>query len=409
MSCFYRRKDSDSQEAPGISEDSPLSAPSNAEDVAKICVFPGGSASEGKDAVSSASSAMTSKDSDPASHTQSHSGGVLVLLLHGLRGRDSDFDLLLSHMQKQTWRRRLVVIVPKVNSGRINFCAPTPTVEGIAVCARRAFKALQEARKENSDAQMCTEFSLVGYSLGGIIGRYMLKLMMEEGLIGNSPEAQMKPECFISIASPHLGITTETREKDSIVRTCSSIYECVAPIFAGDTGNELLVEDDDVILEQISDGKFLDALALFESRVCYGNVINDIAVDLPTSTLRLHNEYENAKLQRSNDFPSIVLVDECDHTTPTIECDGNLTRRKVVGMQERLWSLGWTRVDCAIEPSAHHQIIGVSMFPAAEDVLKHLSIVLCNGINAAMLAATASTLQGDVTRDESDQGEVVDV
>ena len=75
---------------------------------------------------------------------------------------------------------------------------------GIEVGAERVTKEIEDALEElGRDGHKITRFSIVGYSLGGLVARYVVGLLYHKGLFN-----KMSPVNFTTFASPHLGVRT---------------------------------------------------------------------------------------------------------------------------------------------------------------------------------------------------------
>jgi esterase/lipase len=100
----------------------------------------------------------------------------LVVLQHGLWGRPDDVARLAAYLQaafqtadaQQQLHDRVVVLNSTCN-------ARVLTYDGIDVCGARLAKFVQEAvEQQQQEGARVVKLSLIGYSLGGLICRYVV-------------------------------------------------------------------------------------------------------------------------------------------------------------------------------------------------------------------------------------------
>ena len=338
---------------------------------------------------------------------------TLVVCCHGLSGSHDDYNRLVITFSEavagqttNTNTNTTTTTTTNNNNNTFLFVLPTtnegwpinhPTHQGTLPCATRAYTAVTEVLREHPDATELQNIIVVGHSFGGIYSRAMIKMFVEDGTIPD----KLKPLGYLSIASPHLGI----RRRPSAF---TSIFQFVAPIVGGTTGTELLLDDEDDVIVNISQGKYLDALRMFRSRTCYGNVYNDLQVPLCTSTLRDRNPYRNGTIGDINPvYPSIVTlatridqvdaVDTIDKLSPssdstaaaaaaaaaaTTSFSSNTLGEKIRLIHSNLVQLGWQRFDClhtGIDP--HNQILGNGIAGwtlSGKDIRHHIVATLLN-------------------------------
>merc|ERR1712048_708735 len=85
------------------------------------------------------------------------------------------------------------------------------TKKGVEHAAHLAYSSLKRTIDEASNLKWCTFVTL---SFGGLYGRFLAKLMVDDGRLGSAsstdashaPRRQLRAHKFISIASPHLGV-----------------------------------------------------------------------------------------------------------------------------------------------------------------------------------------------------------
>jgi len=115
------------------------------------------------------------------------------------------------------------------------------------------------------------KFSVVGYSLGGLVARYAIGLLYHKGYF-----EKLTPVNFTTFASPYLGVRTPLNGYSNHVwnvlgaRTLSTSGRQLFMIDNfRDTGRPLL----DVLADP--DSIFIHGLAQFQNRVLYTNIVND--------------------------------------------------------------------------------------------------------------------------------------
>lgn len=89
-----------------------------------------------------------------------------------------------------------VVILNTASNGWVK------TYDGIDWCSERVVQEIeQEMRRLESSGRTVVAFSLLGYSLGGLVARYVAGLLYSRGFF-----ARVRPINFATFATPHIGI-----------------------------------------------------------------------------------------------------------------------------------------------------------------------------------------------------------
>ena len=230
----------------------------------------------------------------------------LVVLVHGLFGKPADWRHVVRELEAGLGGRGVRIFVSRAN-------LLWRTFDGVDVCGAR-LAAEVEALVAAEGAGLET-ISIVGHSLGGLIGRYAAGVLSDEA---SRKMAGLQPHSFVTIATPHLGCdassatsihTTETMvpflawaaEAPAIGKELGSLVDRVAvPVSStifGRTGQQLFLEDrgggrtgggeGPLLLSLASppaessggrdlpSGRFLAALASFEHRTCYASIAGD--------------------------------------------------------------------------------------------------------------------------------------
>lgn len=127
----------------------------------------------------------------------------LVVIIHGLWGSPDHVSYLANTLRKianssiQQSNDQLEILIP-------NSIQWTNTYDGIDYCAEHVAREIDLRRQElESDQRKLIKFSCIGYSLGGLIGRFLIGL-----LHSRQPSffEQVKPINFNTFASPWIGI-----------------------------------------------------------------------------------------------------------------------------------------------------------------------------------------------------------
>ncbi|WVQ74062.1 hypothetical protein IAR50_003645 [Cryptococcus sp. DSM 104548] len=158
------------------------------------------------------------------------------------------------------------------------------TYDGVDVCASRVAwevdQKIQELENEGCDV---TKFSVTGYSLGGLVARYLVGL-----LHSRSPSffERHKPVSFTTLCTPHYGVPR--------YNTFLSTVLCwLGARILSRSGEQLYVadrysdEDPRPLLEIMADPRsvFYNGLEQFERRAIFAAAINDNSVPYPSASI----------------------------------------------------------------------------------------------------------------------------
>lgn len=224
----------------------------------------------------------------------------LCVLVHGLWGNASHLDYLVKALREKYSEDEMIVLACKRNASSF-------TYDGIDVGAERVTREIEETLEElKRDGYTIDRFSIVGYSLGGLIARYIIGILDSKKYF-----EYLKPVNFTTFASPHLGVRTPlTGYKNWIwnglgARTLSASGRQLFTVDKfRDTGRPLLsvLADPDSI--------FVHALSKFQHRRLYTNIINDrTAVYYTTGISRIdpYTDLEKVKLKYVPGYNDVVL------------------------------------------------------------------------------------------------------
>lgn len=82
---------------------------------------------------------------------------------------------MASQLRERHGSDRLAILMPRTNAG-------THTYDGIELCAERVVREVEdELARLEQQAQPARRLSIVGYSLGGLIARYVVGILLHNG------------------------------------------------------------------------------------------------------------------------------------------------------------------------------------------------------------------------------------
>ncbi|KAL1944932.1 hypothetical protein VTO73DRAFT_2552 [Trametes versicolor] len=215
----------------------------------------------------------------------------LLVLIHGMWGN----PVHLSEMRRVMEERRgqaesekgpggeqLHVLVAETNKD-------DSTYDGIDWGGERVAEEItEEVKKLEKDGKKVTRFSVTGYSLGGLISRYVVGILHQRGFF-----TSVTPVNFNTIATPHIGLP-------KYPTTISSLFAFFGPKLLSRTGEQFYVVDKwskngRPLLEVMADPNrlFYQALTLFQHVRIYANAVNDVTVPYPTAAIEQDDHFIN--------------------------------------------------------------------------------------------------------------------
>jgi hypothetical protein len=272
-----------------------------------------------------------------------------ILFLGGLSG--SSYDLIALANNLETTLENIIILKPTCN----NFFR---SWNGIKICATKVYNYLIENINElNYNIDSKIQLSIIGQSMGGIVGRYVIYLLFMNSYF----QTKIIPHTYISIVSPHLG-AIELRQKISFVIPYLKL-----------SAKELMMSDDNDLLYKMTSSKFIKSLSEFKYLYLYTNVRNDMHVPYFSSAIK--NANENINIKKSE-----IIEDKYDLTEKS---DGlikinNLSdelNEKINIMKNNLNKLNWNRVYiCGNVFLAHYVITPFDyLFPESNKIINHIS------------------------------------
>ena len=191
----------------------------------------------------------------------------LVVLIHGLMGTERDLAYLAQRVGSLGGPSVLCHAVAANARGMYG-----STVDGVASGGERACDEVQLVLKQNPSVR---RLSVVGNSLGGLYGRYMVSALAKR-LDG---QRELEAEAFVTVATPHLGIANLT------YWPVPSVVESGIATLLQRTGGDLFRRDT-LLADLALEAEYLEPLARFKRRRAYGSVRGDFLV-IPESALFL--------------------------------------------------------------------------------------------------------------------------
>ncbi|CAG8664111.1 11935_t:CDS:2 [Acaulospora morrowiae] len=207
----------------------------------------------------------------------------LVVFIHGLWGNPGHLQYFVDRFVEKHGKNTEVLNV-KCNTSSY-------TYDGVDLCGDRIveeiYENLDSFRKAhtNSDGivnKKITKISFIGYSLGGLMARYVVGILYKRGLFDDITPMQS----LTTLATPHLGIR---RDDD---RYFAKIFNWISSSILSRSGEQLQYVDNfegenEPLLLTLSrpDKIFYKALTKFKSLQLFANVINDSSVPYWTSAI----------------------------------------------------------------------------------------------------------------------------
>lgn len=189
---------------------------------------------------------------------------------------------------------RLHILAAKGNSGSY-------TYDGIELGAERVTQEIEgflEALER--EGRPVEKLSMVGYSLGGLVARYVIGLLYSRGWF-----SKIEPINFTTFATPHLGVRTP------ILGVHSRFWNLLGSRTLSTSGRQLFTIDsfrdsNRPILSVLADPSsiFIRALTRFKNRVLYSNIINDRSAPYYTTSISSTDPFKNLDNLDLNYLPS---------------------------------------------------------------------------------------------------------
>lgn len=174
-------------------------------------------------------------------------------------------DYIASALRDKYGEDRLFILAAKRNAGSF-------TYDGIELGGERVASEIEETLGELArNGHNIKKLSIVGYSLGGLVARYAIGLLQYEGWF-----EKLKAVNFTTFATPHLGVRTP------LTGVTNQLWNILGARTLSTSGRQLFMIDSfrntgRPLLSLLADPDsiFMRALAKFECRCLYANIVND--------------------------------------------------------------------------------------------------------------------------------------
>lgn len=225
----------------------------------------------------------------------------LIVLVHGLWGNVTHFDYITSVLQdhaEKSWHKhkdeQLLIYRTALNEG-------FKTYDGIDVCGYRVAQEIVdqiEIIEKTTGNDVVTKFSMVGYSLGGLISRYALGLLYKRQYF---KKRDIQLINFTTFCTPHVGVLAPGRNM------AVKIFNSTVPWLLGSSGKQIFLKDSVttsgvngtnqdqplIYLMSLENTVFFKALQSFKYRSLYANIINDKRTAWWTAGISLNDPFFN--------------------------------------------------------------------------------------------------------------------
>lgn len=202
------------------------------------------------------------------------SGKHLLVFIHGLWGNYKHMNSLNTIFEKTlSGHSELVYFAPRQN-------AMFKTFDGIEIVGYRTLMEICQFITGYKDGPI-TKISIVGYSMGGLIARFVIGKMYTEF---DSVFKDIEPQIFLTLATPHLGVEFYNPGNSASKGILQSLIRNLGSRILGKSGREMFITNskNDILLK-LTEDPFLESLARFKWRAVIANVKNDRTVAFYTS------------------------------------------------------------------------------------------------------------------------------
>ena len=180
-------------------------------------------------------------------------------------------------------RDKLHILVPKSNSDSF-------TYDGIDLGGDRVIheieKYIEYLRQQGKSVR---KLSVVGYSLGGLIARYVIGILHSKGFFKH-----VEPINFTTFAAPHLGVRTP------VTSFRSRLFNWLGSQTLSLSGRQLFIVDSFrdtgrplLCILADTDTVFMQALRSFPHRILYANIVNDRSAPYYTTSISFSDPFSS--------------------------------------------------------------------------------------------------------------------
>ncbi|KAF8311489.1 DUF676-domain-containing protein [Clavulina sp. PMI_390] len=213
-----------------------------------------------------------------------------LILCHGMWGNPAH----LQAMKDTMYQRFIKLSASDESGGEYEYIVHAAesnqeqnTYDGIDWGGERLVKEVSAAYSRSvPGCRLVTRFSITGYSLGGLLARYVVGALHAQGFF-----ERVEPVNFNTIATPHLGIPRYPG-------FFSGVASVVGPRFLGRTGQQFYhvdkwSEDGRSLLEIMADpdSVFFAALKRFQNVMIFANTVNDTTVPYLSAAIETEDPF----------------------------------------------------------------------------------------------------------------------
>ncbi|KAI0078681.1 DUF676-domain-containing protein [Panus rudis PR-1116 ss-1] len=215
----------------------------------------------------------------------------LLVLIHGMWGNPSHLAEMKRIYEETLCRQdsargpegeRVHILVAETNT-------ESSTYDGIDWGGERVTdEIITEVKRLEAEGETVTKFSVTGYSLGGLIARYVVGILHQRKFFD-----KVKPVNFSTVATPHIGIIRYPSFR-------SRLFATLGTRLLSRTGEQFYAQDKwsargRPLLEVMADSEriFYQALQLFPHVTFYANAINDVTVPYMTAAAEDDDPFED--------------------------------------------------------------------------------------------------------------------
>ncbi|CAI5759331.1 unnamed protein product [Candida verbasci] len=206
----------------------------------------------------------------------------LFVLIHGLWGSPNHMQTIERFLKES--------IDNSVTNTKISTLRPAcfrfwKTYDGLELNSKKIITEIFyeiESLKQKNNLNV-TRISFIGYSLGGLLSRYVIGLLYELDFFKS-----VEPVFFTTFATPHVGVHFYN---DNIF---DSMANFLGPYMFGKTGGQLFISDNGKILLNMANPEsiFYKGLLLFKRHILLANIKNDRTVAFFTSFITEYSPFE---------------------------------------------------------------------------------------------------------------------
>jgi hypothetical protein len=216
----------------------------------------------------------------------------LFIMCHGLHGQPGEMDFMIQQISAlhPELSKSAIFLPISANVGK--------TYDGVDSGGKRAAEQVIQVLEHGKDH--IKKISVVGHSLGGLYGRYLIGYLWEKEIIAQTDQPgedsstatdkTLKYELvnFVILASPQVG----SREHSKLIG--SFLIDNMTATVLGRTGHQLMLlpnsaDDSSMLLVEMNkpESSFMCCLKKFRKHLCYANLYYDLSVHYHTSSILL--------------------------------------------------------------------------------------------------------------------------